>query len=126
FEAFMRILSEDPAVESVTGSTGSGGGGPRGGATNTGNVFIQLKPLAERDGMSTDDVIQRVRSKLGNVTGARLFLQSGQDIRVGGRQGNGAYQYTVMADTLEDLEKWMPKITNALRSEEHTSELQSL
>jgi multidrug efflux pump len=115
FEAFMQILSEDPAVESVVGSTGSGGGGPRGGATNTGNVFIQLKPLAERGGLSTDDVIQRVRAKLGNVTGARLFLQGGQDIRVGGRQGNGAYQYTVMADTLEDLEQWMPKITNALQ-----------
>jgi len=115
FEAFMQILSEDPAVESVVGSTGSGGGGPRGGATNTGNVFIQLKPLAERGGLSTDDVIQRVRTKLGNVTGARLFLQGGQDIRVGGRQGNGAYQYTVMADTLEDLEQWMPKITNALQ-----------
>jgi multidrug efflux pump len=123
FEAFMRILSEDPAVESVTGSTGSGGGGPRGGATNTGNVFIQLKPLAERGDLSTDDVIQRVRAKLGNVTGARLFLQGGQDIRVGGRQGNGAYQYTVMADTLEDLEKWMPRITNALQD---VSELQDV
>jgi len=119
----MRILSEDPAVESVTGSTGSGGGGPRGGATNTGNVFIQLKPLAERGDLSTDDVIQRVRAKLGNVTGARLFLQGGQDIRVGGRQGNGAYQYTVMADTLEDLEKWMPRITNALQD---VSELQDV
>jgi multidrug efflux pump len=123
FEAFMRILSEDPAVESVTGSTGSGGGGPRGGATNTGNVFIQLKPLVERGDLSTDDVIQRVRAKLGNVTGARLFLQGGQDIRVGGRQGNGAYQYTVMADTLEDLEKWMPRITNALQD---VSELQDV
>ena len=116
FEAFMRILSEDPAVESVTGSTGAGGGGPRGGATNTGNVFIQLKPLAERGGLSTDDVIQRVRDKLGNVTGARLFLMAGQDVRVGGRQGNGAYQYTITADTLEDLEKWMPKITDALQN----------
>ena len=116
FEAFMRILSEDPAVESVTGSTGAGGGGPRGGATNTGNVFIQLKPLAERGGLSTDDVIQRVRDKLGNVTGARLFLMAGQDVRVGGRQGNGSYQYTITADTLEDLEKWMPKITDALQN----------
>jgi multidrug efflux pump len=123
FESFMRILSEDPAVESVTGSTGSGGGGPRGGATNTGNVFIQLKPLSERGGLSTDDVIQRIRDKLGNVTGARLYLQGGQDIRVGGRQGNGAYQYTITADTLEDLEQWMPKITNALQD---VSELQDV
>jgi multidrug efflux pump len=115
FRAFMKILSEDPAVESVTGSTGGGGGGPRGGATNTGNVFIQLKPLADRGGMTTDAVIERLRTKLGGVTGARLFLQGGQDVRVGGRQGNGAYQYTITADTLEDLEKWEPKITNALQ-----------
>jgi multidrug efflux pump len=125
FEAFMKILSEDPAVESVTGSTGSGGGGPRGGATNTGNVFIQLKPLSERGGLSTDDVIQRVRNKLGNVTGARLFLQGGQDIRVGGRQGNGAYQYTITADTLEDLEQWMPKITNALQDVKELQDVNS-
>jgi multidrug efflux pump len=115
FRAFMKVLSEDPAVDTVTGSTGGGGGGPRGGATNTGNVFIQLKPLSDRGGLSTDDVIQRVRTKLGGVTGARLFLQGGQDVRVGGRQGNGAYQYTITADTLEDLEKWMPKITDALQ-----------
>jgi multidrug efflux pump len=114
FKAFMKILSEDPAVESVNGLSG-GGGGPRGGAVNTGNVFIQLKPLAERGGLSTDAVIQRVRTKLGGVTGARLFLQGGQDVRAGGRQGNGAYQYTVTADTLEDLERWMPKITDALQ-----------
>ena len=115
FKAFMKILSEDPAVESVNGLSGGGGGGPRGGAVNTGNVFIQLKPLAERGGLSTDAVIQRVRTKLGSVTGARLFLQGGQDVRAGGRQGNGAYQYTVTADTLEDLEQWMPKITDALQ-----------
>ena len=115
FRAFMQILSEDPAVDTVTGSTGGGGGGPRGGATNTGNVFIQLKPLADRGGMSTDAVIERLRTKLGGVTGARLFLQGGQDVRVGGRQGNGAYQYTITADTLEDLEQWMPKITDALQ-----------
>jgi len=123
FRAFMKIVSEDPAVENVLGSTGGGGGGPRGGATNTGNVFIQLKPLADRGRLSTDDVIQRIRTKLGDVTGARLFLQGGQDVRVGGRQGNGAYQYTITADTLEDLEKWMPRITDALQD---VSELQDV
>ncbi len=115
FESFMEILSQDPAVESVTGTTGGGGGGPRGGATNTGNVFIQLKPLAGRGGLTTDKVIERIRTKLGGVTGARLFLQGGQDVRVGGRQGNGSYQYTITADTLEDLDVWLPKITDALQ-----------
>jgi multidrug efflux pump len=114
FVQFMDIVAKDPAVEQVTGSTGGGGGGPRGGATNTGNLFIQLKPLAQRGGLTTDQVIDRLRTKFGDVTGARLFLAGGQDIRAGGRQGNGSYQYTIMADTQEELDEWLPKITTAL------------
>ncbi|MEI9886217.1 MAG: efflux RND transporter permease subunit [Rhizomicrobium sp.] len=114
FQDFMRIISQDPAVQDVTGQVGGGGGGPRGGATNTGNVFVQLKPLAERGGLSTDDVIDRLRPKFDGVTGARLFLAGGRDVRVGGRQSNSSYQYTVQADTLEELEAWVPKITDAL------------
>jgi len=114
FAQFMKIISQDPNVATVTGTTGGGGGGPRGGATNTGNVFIQLKPLAERGGKSTDDVLRDLTPKLGAVTGARLFLTGGRDVRIGGRQGNGAYQYTILADTLEELEQWLPKITDAV------------
>jgi multidrug efflux pump len=114
FSQFMKIVSEDPAVGYVVGSTGGGGGGPRGGAVNTGNVFIQLKPLSDRGGMSTNDVIDRLRPKFAAVTGARLFLAGGRDVRIGGRQGNGAYQYTILADTLEELEQWLPKITDAV------------
>ncbi len=125
FEAFMKIVSEDPAVATVTGSTGSGGGGPRGGATNTGNVFIQLKPLAERGGMSTDDVIERMRTKFGSVTGARLFLTGGRDTRIGGRQGNGNYQYTITADTLEELQTWLPKITSAVEDLDQLEDVNS-
>jgi multidrug efflux pump len=114
FAQFMKIISQDPNVLTVTGTTGGGGGGPRGGATNTGNVFIQLKPLADRHGLSTDAVLRELTPKLGAVTGARLFLSGGRDVRVGGRQGNGAYQYTILADTLEELEQWLPKITDAV------------
>ena len=114
FAQFMKIISEDPNVATVTGTTGGGGGGPRGGATNTGNVFIQLKPLAERHGLSTDDALRELTPKLGAVTGARLFLAGGRDVRVGGRQGNGSYQYTILADTLAELEEWLPKITDAV------------
>ncbi|HEY4986370.1 MAG TPA: efflux RND transporter permease subunit, partial [Bradyrhizobium sp.] len=125
FVQFMDIVAKDPAVEQVTGSTGGGGGGPRGGATNTGNVFIQLKPLAQRGGLSTDQVIDRLRGKFGDVTGARLFLAGGQDIRAGGRQGNGAYQYTIMADTQEELDEWLPKITTALEDVQQLQDVNS-
>ena len=106
FQQFVDIIKSDPAVATVGGFAG-------GQATNTGNVFVTLKPLRER-GLSTPEVIDRMRPKLLNVAGARLFLQSGGGIRAGGRQGNGDYQYTIQADALEDLNTWVPKITAAL------------
>ncbi len=107
FQQFIDIIKADPAVATVGGFAG-------GQATNQGNVFVTLKPLRER-GLSTPEVIDRMRPKLLNVAGARLFLQSGGGIRAGGRQGNGDYQYTVLADELEDLNVWLPKITAALQ-----------
>jgi multidrug efflux pump len=107
FQQFIDIIKSDPAVLTVGGFAG-------GQATNSGNVFVTLKPRRER-GMGTPEVIQRMAPKLLKVAGARLFLQSGGGIRAGGRQGNGDYQYTVQADTLEDLNTWVPKITNALQ-----------
>jgi multidrug efflux pump len=107
FQQFIDIIKSDPAVATVGGFAG-------GQATNSGNVFVTLKPLRER-GLSTPEVIDRMRPKLLKVAGARLFLQSGGGIRAGGRQGNGDYQYTVQADSLEDLNIWVPKITTALQ-----------
>ena len=107
FQQFIDIIKADPAVLTVGGFAG-------GQATNSGNVFVTLKSRRER-GMGTPQVIQRMSPKLLKVAGARLFLQSGGGIRAGGRQGNGDYQYTVQADTLEDLNTWVPKITTALQ-----------
>jgi multidrug efflux pump len=107
FLQFIDIIKADPAVLTVGGFAG-------GQATNSGNVFVTLKSRRER-GMGTPEVIQRMSPKLLQVAGARLFLQSGGGIRAGGRQGNGDYQYTVQADTLEDLNTWVPKITTALQ-----------
>ena len=116
FETFVTIIAKDPAVQSVVGFTGGGGGGGRSNATNSARVFVQLKPVAQRPGTTTDDVARRLTGKLGVIAGARLFLQGAQDIRSGGRQGNGAYQYTLQADTLDELNEWVPKITQALQN----------
>ncbi len=104
---FMKLVKSDPAVNSVAGFTG-------GGNRNGGFMFISLKPLAER-GISTDGVISRLRGKLANVPGASLFLQAAQDIRVGGRQSNSTYQYTLQSDSLQDLRAWGMKIFDALK-----------
>jgi multidrug efflux pump len=101
----------------VVGFTGGGGGGPGGGggATNTANIFVGLKPLSQRK-VSSDRVIARLRLKLANITGVRLFLQAIQDIRAGGRQSNSQYQYTILSDDLTELFLWTPRITEALKT----------
>jgi multidrug efflux pump len=103
---FIGIIKNDPAVDTVVGFTG-------GGQTNSGFVFVALKALDQRK-LSVDQVIARLRGKLGQVAGARLFLQAVQDIRVGGRASNAQYQYTLQGDSLEELNSWAPKITAEL------------
>ncbi|HEV7138923.1 MAG TPA: efflux RND transporter permease subunit, partial [Steroidobacteraceae bacterium] len=107
----VKIVTHDPAVAHVVAFTG--GSGPGGGATNSGFLFSELKPVSQRK-LNDDAVIARLRRSLSGVTGARLFLQSAQDIRFGGRQGYAQYQYTLLSDNLQTLTRWAPKITQAL------------
>ncbi len=104
----VSIVKQDPAVSSASGFTGTS-------STNGGFMFVTLKPLAERK-LSADQVIGRLRPKLAQVPGAVLFLQSAQDIRVGGRQSNAQYQYTIQGDSLAEITKWSPKILAALQA----------
>jgi len=109
----MNIVQADPAVASVAGYTGSGSGGGSS-QTNTGSVYVLLKPLAERK-ISSDEVIARLRTKLAAVPGGRLFLQTVQDVRVGARQSNAEFQFTLQADKVSDLYEWGPKLLAALQ-----------
>ncbi|HBT13743.1 MAG TPA: multidrug transporter subunit MdtC, partial [Erwinia persicina] len=104
-EDFMRIVHADPAVDSVVGFTG-------GSRTNSGSMFISLKPLNQRSD-TAQQVIARLRGKLAKEPGANLFLMAVQDIRVGGRESNAGYQYTLLSDSLDDLREWEPKIRRA-------------
>jgi multidrug efflux pump len=113
FTQFVSIIAKDPAVQNVTGFTGGGGGGgPGGSAVNSGSVFVQLKPLDERK-ISTDEAVIRLTKQLKNLAGAQLHLQNAGNFRVGGRQGE--YQYSIEADTVGELNEWVPKITAALQ-----------
>jgi multidrug efflux pump len=106
-DRFVALVGKDPAVDHVTGFTG-------GGQRNNAGIFVSLKPLAERDA-SSEQVIARLRAKLSKEAGATLFLTSVQDIRIGGRQANAQYQYTLQADDLETLRAWEPRIRRALQ-----------
>jgi multidrug efflux pump len=103
---FMAIVMQDPAVENVVGFTG-------GARRNSGQMFAALKPVRERR-ESADEVIARLRVKLAKEPGANLYLQAVQDIRMGGRQASGQYQFTLQADELGLLREWEPKVRAAL------------
>jgi len=103
----VKIIKSDRAVQSVVGFTG---GSRAGGAF----IMIALKPVEQRHGLTSADVIQRLQRKLQPVSGIRLFLSPVQDLRIGGRQGNSTYQYTLMADNAADLQKWAQKLNDAL------------
>lgn len=102
---FMNIIKADPAVDNVTGFTG-------GSRTNSGSMFVSLKPLSERS-ESAQEVIARLRIKLAKEPGANLYLNAVQDIRIGGRESNASYQYSLLSDNLNDLREWEPKIRQA-------------
>ncbi len=103
-----RVIKNDPAVDNVIGFTGGGG------ATNGGSLYVALKPLAERK-VSATQIIDRLRPQLNRLPVASAFLQSVQDLRIGGRSSNAMYQYTIQSDTVQDLSKWGPIILGAMQ-----------
>jgi multidrug efflux pump len=107
----IDIVRADPAVETVVGFTGAGSGGGFA-QINTGTVFVSLKPISERS--TVDEVIARLRPKLAQVPGGRLYLAAVQDLRAGGRQSNAQYQYTLQSENVQDLYTWTPKLVDAL------------
>jgi multidrug efflux pump len=106
---FVNIVMQDPAVQTIVGFAG-------GNTTyNTGRMFITLKPLAERK-ITADQIIARLRRKLAVVPGATLYMQSAQDLTIGGRQSQAQYQYTLQGENLDDLNNWSPRLLQKLRT----------
>jgi multidrug efflux pump len=106
---FVELIKTDPAVANVSAYTGGTG------AINSGTVNIGLKPLEQRNHVSASRVIDRLRPKLTSIPGATVFLQAAQDLRIGGRQSNAQFQYTLQSENLSDLVKWGPTLLQQLR-----------
>ncbi len=102
----QEIVQDDPAVANVVGVTG-------GRQVNSGFIYSSLKPFAERQ-ITADGVVARLRGKLAQVAGARLYLVAVSDLRTGGRQSNATYQYTLLSDDTAELYKWGPRLTAEL------------
>jgi len=123
-ERYVKIVMTDPAVSTIVGFAGGNT------VSNQGRFFIMLKPLAERGkctkahfwqscpNVTADDVINRLRGKLSIVPGATLYLQSAQDLTIGGRQSNAQYQYTLQGEDLNELNTWAPQLLAKLRQQQ--------
>jgi multidrug efflux pump len=116
---FMRIVEKDPAVENVVSFTGGGRGGG-----NSASMFVTLKPLNVRKA-SAQEIIARLRPKTSHIPGAQLFLTAVQDVRVGGRQSNAEYQYTLQGDNVADVMTWAPKLSKAMQKMKELKDVSS-
>src|SRR6195952_2866975 len=114
------IVMADPAVAGIGSSLGGGVNG-----SNRGFMFISLKPPAERGGLTTALVIDRLRKNLGQVAGIRLFMFAAQDIRTGGRQSDSDYQYTLSSTDLDLLQKWAPLVAKRMETVEGITDVSS-
>jgi multidrug efflux pump len=103
-----KVIKDDPAVQNVIAFTGGQG------TSNSGNIFVALKPLNVRK-IGAPDIINRLRPKLNRLPVASAFLQASQDLRIGGRSSNALYQYTIQADNLTDLNTWGPKLLTEMK-----------
>jgi len=108
----VDIVKNDEAVYGVGSSVG---GTVFSGSINRGTMFISLKPLVERRGLSTQRVIDRLRGKIGAVPGIQLFMFPAQDVRIGGRQSQSQYQFTLLSADLEELTKWVPRVQERIK-----------
>ncbi len=113
----QSIVQADKGVASVAGYTG-------GRATNNGFLFITLKPLAQRH-VSATAIVGRLRKPLAAIPGAQTFLVPAQDLRVGGRQSNAEYQYTLTSGDPAALNEWVPKIVAALNNDPKLADVSS-
>lgn len=108
--SFVEKVGEDPDIDNVLGFTGGRGGGR---ASNSGQMFVILKSLEQRQ-LNIDQLQERLRNSLSAMPGAKLTLQPAQELRIGGRSSSAMFEYTLQAEELSDLRIWTPQIIQAL------------
>jgi multidrug efflux pump len=109
----LDIILADPAVAGVGSSVGGTG---RTASVNQGQMFVSLKPIAARDNIPTQRVIDRLRPKFAAIPGIEIYMFPAQDVRVGGRQGRSPYQFTLWSSDLDELLKWVPKAVDRVKT----------
>ncbi len=109
----MDVVLQDPAVAGLGSSVGAS---TFNASVNRGRMFISLKPLNERGNVSTQRIVARLRTKLNRIPGIRVFMVPAQDLRVGGRQSDSQYQFTLWSSDIDLLQQWVPKVMDAVKA----------
>jgi multidrug efflux pump len=109
-----KIIQADPAVDVVTGFTGSSSGPGSDNGSNSGFLFVTLKPLKERR-VSAAEVLDRLRPQLNAVSEATTHLKPFQDIPSVGKTSNANYQYELSSDNVSDLNQWGPLVYQEMK-----------
>jgi hydrophobe/amphiphile efflux-1 (HAE1) family protein len=107
---YVDIVMQDPNVQTIVGFAGGNT------ALNQGRMFVTLKPLGKERRLTSDQIIAELRRKLAVVPGATLFMQSSQDLTIGGRQSQAQYQYTLQGEDLSELNSWAPRLLAKMRT----------
>ena len=108
----MEVVLADPAVAGLGSSVGAN---PFNASVNRGRLYISLKPLNERGNLTTLQVIGRMRNKLNQIPGIRVFMFPAQDLRAGGRQSDSQYQFTLWSAYIDELQKWVPRVIDRVK-----------
>jgi multidrug efflux pump len=109
-QQYVSIIAKDQNVQTVVAFAGGNT------AKNQGRMFITLKPRGKERKITADRFIGEMRRKLAAVPGASLFMQSAQDLTIGGRQSQAQYQYTLQGEDLNELSSWAPRLVQKLRT----------
>jgi HAE1 family hydrophobic/amphiphilic exporter-1 len=106
----IQVILGDPDIANLAAFVGGGSGN----TTNSGRMFITLKPRDQRQATASQ-IINRLRPQLAKLEGVATFLQASQDIRMGGRPGRALYQYTLQDANLHELNEWAPMVRDTLK-----------
>jgi hydrophobic/amphiphilic exporter-1 (mainly G- bacteria), HAE1 family len=119
------ILAQDPDIAGSSSSVGDGGGRSGGSSSNQGRVSVDLKPRHERE-HSVDEIMARLRPKLAQVPGVRVFMVNQPPINLGGMGGaRASYQFTLQDPDTAELYRAAPLFEDEMRKIEHIEDVNS-
>jgi HAE1 family hydrophobic/amphiphilic exporter-1 len=103
-----QVLRASPHVAEVVSDIGATGTT----SLNEGRLFVELKAKAERSPLA--QLLTDIRRDLDQLPGIESLVTTAQNARMGGPSGRSAYQLTVQAQTLAELQHWSTRLAHRM------------